>query len=190
MQIDFSTRNNLNSLLAHALRHDPDAHFLDLDADGWASVEDVLLAIRCHGQQWRGFPCESLETVIRESFPRRFEIEGGRIRALYGHSLPFVETGIERIPPTILFHGTTEAAYQEILLTGLRPMGRKMVHLTADREYALRVGEGKAPDSALCLVIQAQAAFRAGHRFLQANNHVWLTSEVPSAFVELSRSPP
>ncbi len=57
MQIDITTHNSLIPLLAHVLRHDPDAHFLDLDTDGWASVEDVLLAIRCvsritHGSYW------------------------------------------------------------------------------------------------------------------------------------------
>ena len=40
----------------------------------------------------------------------RFAIEHGRIRAIYGHSLPQRLERIAAAPPAILFHGTSPEA--------------------------------------------------------------------------------
>lgn len=180
-QLDQSQQ--LTRMLSHALRHNPDEHFLDMDCEGWAAVEDVLLAVRCHKSQWRRFSRAQLLEVATTAFGNRFEISGDRIRALYGHTVPFVETGIERIPPTVLFHGTTIHAYESIKQNGLNPMVRRYVHLTTDYRYAIGVGEAKVDGESICLEIAAQAAYRMGQRFWQANNHVWLTSAVATEFI-------
>ena len=82
--------------LSHALYHDPDAHFLDLDSEVWTEIDDVVLAIRYRGSQWHSFSHEDLQFIAAHTYPQRFEIKGDRIRALYGHSVPFVGTGIDR----------------------------------------------------------------------------------------------
>jgi len=131
----------------------------------------------------RRFGREELEELVRATVPRRFEIVGNRIRALYGHSLPTVETGIERIPPTILFHGTTEWAWTEIAQRGLTPQGRRFVHLTDDRSYAETVATAKSVGSRVLITVAAQTAYCAGVRFLKANEHVWLTPEIEARFL-------
>ncbi len=180
-QID--DRRQLTRMLSHALRHNPDEHFLDMDCEGWVAVDDVLLAVRCHKSQWRRFSRAQLLEVATTAFGNRFEFDGNRIRALYGHTIPFVETGIERIPPTVLFHGTSIHAYGAIELHGLKPMARKFVHLTTDNAYAIGVGESKKDGESICLEIAAQAAYRVGQRFWQASNHVWHTTAVPTEYI-------
>ena len=169
--------------LSHALRHDPSSHLLEVDCDGWALLGEVLLAIRCERAHLRRFGKRELEEVVRATLPRRFEIVGDRIRALYGHSLPTVEAGLERTPPTILFHGTTESAWCEIAQSSLRPQGRKFVHLTDDRNYAENVARSKSAGSRVLITVAAQNAYCAGVRFLQANEHVWLTPAIEAQFL-------
>jgi putative RNA 2'-phosphotransferase len=150
-----SVHESVVRLLSHALRHDPSSHLLEVDCEGWAPVDEVLLAIRCERANLRRFGPKELEDLVNTNWPRRFEIIGERIRALYGHSLPNVETGIERIPPAILFHGTSEEAWRQISQLGLLPMAWKMVHLTDDRNYAENVARAKSSEDALLLEVQA-----------------------------------
>ncbi len=183
MNAQIDDRLKLIRMLSYALRHDPNEHFLDMDAEGWVNLDDVLLAVHCHRSRWGTYTRAELVDVATTAFGNRFEIDGDRIRALYGHSVSFVETGIERIPPTVLFHGTSKQAYEAIKQTGLMPMARRLVHLSTDLVYAIRVGESKQPGESLCLEIAAQAAYRIGQRFWQANNHVWLTTAVSPEFI-------
>lgn len=176
-------RQQLTRMLSHALRHNPDEHFLDMDGEGWVVIDDVLLAVRCRKPSWRGFSRDDLVEVATTAFGNRFEIDGDRIRALYGHTVPFVETGIEQIPPTVLFHGTSKQAYESIQEHGLKPMVRRFVHMTTDYVYAIEVGESKQTGDSICLEIAAQAVYRMGQRFWQANNHVWLTAAVSAEFI-------
>lgn len=136
MDTQIDERQRLIRMLSHALRHNPDEHFLDMDSEGWAEIDDVLLAVHCHRSRWRVVSRAELVEVATTAFGNRFEIAGDRIRALYGHSVPFVESGIERIPPTVLFHGTSKQAYESIQQYGLKPMARRLVHLTTDYAYA------------------------------------------------------
>lgn len=175
-------------LLSHALRHSPDEHFLDMDSEGWADIDDVLLAVRCHKSRWRDLSRADLFEVATTAFGNRFEVAGDRIRALYGHSVAFVESGIERIPPTVLFHGTSQQAYESIKQHGLKPMARRLVHLTTNQTYALGVGESKQTGESICLEIAAQEAYRIGQKFWQANNHVWLSTSVAAEFITQYKS--
>ena len=188
MEALIDERKQLTRMLSHALRHNPDAYFLDMDCEGWTAVEDVLLAVRCHKSHWRQFSRAQLLEVAATAFGNRFEIDGDRIRALYGHTVPFVETGIERIPPTVLFHGTSKQAYESIQQYGLKPMARKYVHLTTDYTYAIGVGDANDDGESICLEIAAQAAYKIGQRFWQANNHVWLTAAVATEFISPFKS--
>lgn len=188
MEALIDERRQLTRMLSHALRHNPDAYFLDMDCEGWTLVDDVLLAVRCHKSQWRRFSRTQLLEVATTSCGNRFEIEGDRIRALYGHTVSFLEVGIERIPPTVLFHGTTIHAYESIKQHGLNPMGRRYVHLTTDYTYAIGVGEAKYDGESICFEIAAQAAYKIGQRFWQASSHVWLTAAVATEFISPFKS--
>jgi putative RNA 2'-phosphotransferase len=61
-------------------------------------------------------------------------------------------------------------------------MRRQHVHLSKDQETALRVGgrHGKA----IVLIVQSGEMARKNHPFFLSDNGVWLSNEVPPAFIE------
>jgi putative RNA 2'-phosphotransferase len=113
---------------------------------------------------------------------KRFTLEDGRIRAAQGHSID-VDLALEAItPPSILYHGTTAGAWEEIQTSGLKPMQRSHVHLSLDLETARQVAMRRRGPHML-LKVNAQAMAVAGYAFLRADNGVWLTANVPPDYL-------
>ncbi|WP_435643323.1 RNA 2'-phosphotransferase [Streptomyces sp. H49] len=160
--------------LSRHLRHQPDRIGLTLDPAGWADIDELITAAARHG-----FPLtrEELARVVETNDKRRFTIDGARIRAAQGHSVP-VDLGLPpATPPPHLFHGTVPAAVRAIRAGGLKPMGRHAVHLSADRATATRVGARRGRP--VVLTVDAAAMHRDGHVFHRSANGVWLTAAVP-----------
>lgn len=172
----------ISRMVSHALRHEPWLYELELDADGWAEVEAVLAALREERAEWRDLSVDDLAAMIRHSSKQRHEMADGRIRALYGHSLPGKLRRTPASPPVKLFHGTAPAAVAKIRVDGLLPMRRQYVHLSVDHETAIAVGRRKAPVPVI-LRVDAAAAARAGIAFYAGNDKVWLADRVPARFI-------
>lgn len=173
----------LSKTVSHALRHAPWLYELELDEDGWVDAEALLAALRAESPAWRSLKEQDLSEMIRTSPKQRYEMVSGRIRALYGHSLPGRLHKEPAVPPARLFHGTSPAALPAIRLHGLLPMGRQYVHLSADRETAHAVGRRKSPDP-IVLLIPAREAEDAGVLFYRGNEKVWLADRIPPEFIE------
>ena len=171
----------LSRTISHALRHEPWLYELELDDEGWVSVDDLLGALR-DARAWRAVSRANLERIIAESDKRRFELRGGKIRALYGHSTPKRLLKTPASPPTTLFHGTSRGALEAIRREGLRPMARQYVHLSVDEPTALQVARRKRGEPVI-LVVAAAEAHRQGVGFYQGNELVWLADSVPPAFI-------
>ena len=90
---------------------------------------------------WSDLKEPDLAEMIRASSKQRHEMVNGRIRALYGHSLPGKLHRTPAAPPVQLFHGTAPATEPKIRQDGLLPMGRQYVHLSLDRDTAVAVGQ-------------------------------------------------
>lgn len=172
----------LSRLVSHALRHEPWLYELELDEEGWVPVEALLDAIHEQGSQWSQVNGDDLTRMIASSAKRRHEIDGERIRALYGHSVPGRVLKIEADPPSQLFHGTSPKTWAAIQRGGLRPMGRQYVHLSIDVATAEQVGRRKSATPVI-LVVQAGRAHAAGARFWRGNDLVWLADYVPSSVI-------
>ena len=80
----------LSKLVSHALRHEPWLYELELDDEGWVSVDALLAAVRSRGGPWENIGRQDLTDMIESATKQRHELEGDRIRALYGHSVPSV----------------------------------------------------------------------------------------------------
>ena len=173
---------HLSKTISHALRHAPWLYELELDEGGWVPLEDLLQALRGHRSNWRTVDRADLERMIARSDKARFEVEGERIRARYGHSLPGKLARMPAAPPPILYHGTAARAVPLILAEGLKPMRRQFVHLSADEETARQVGSRKG-GSPVILIVRAGEAHAAGIPFYVGNDLVWLADSVPSAFL-------
>ena len=172
-------RMQLVRTLAFALRHNPWHFGLELDAEGWTTLDDLVIAIRFDRYDWALVDEVMLKTAIDGM--DRFEIRDGRIRATYGHSIELGKLPSAASPPHLLFHGTTQEALPAIRREGLNPMGRRFVHLTSNRDYALLVASAKQGHSVV--LVHAAAAHDSGQVFRRANNHVWLTDRIDASFI-------
>jgi putative RNA 2'-phosphotransferase len=172
---------DLSKVVSHALRHEPWLYELELDDEGWTPV-DALVKALSQEPRWRELSRAQLETMIERAPKQRHEIDGSRIRALYGHSVRGRIAKTPGEPPAVLFHGTAASSATAILAEGLRPMHRQYVHLSVDRNTAYAVGRRKSATVAV-LVIRASEAGQHGARFWPGNQIVWLADYIPPAFI-------
>jgi len=160
--------------MAVALRHSPQRFGLALDAEGWTSLPALAAAL--------GVSVEDVEAAVALPGKRRYEIDGDRVRAPYGHSVRDRVAQPAAEPPETLWHGTTAAAVAGIARDGLRPMSRQYVHLSADEETALQVAGRRRAEVAL-LRVDAGRAWREGVTFYDAGHGVWLADAVPATYL-------
>ena len=163
----------LSRKLSYILRHNPGKFGISLDPGGWVPLNEL--------SEKTGISMEKILEVVRRQEKRRFEVKGGRIRALYGHSVmaPSYEPAE---PPDVLYHGTSPESARKILEEGLKPMGRAYVHLSVSPEEAFYVGR-RHSEKPVILRIRAAEAFRNGIEFYRAGD-LYLTRYLPPEFIE------
>lgn len=174
----------LSKEMSYALRHAPWEYELELDEEGFASIDQLLAAINEGGDYGCEVTISDLREVINRSDKKRHEVVDDRIRALYGHTVPKRIEKKAAEPPATLYHGTSRQAAEIILAEGLKPMSRQYVHLSLDVETAQKVGE-RRDFNPVILVIDSNAAFGDGIPFYIGNDKVWLADEVPARFIEI-----
>jgi putative RNA 2'-phosphotransferase len=168
----------VSKYLSKHLRHQPERIGLRLDEGGWVAIDTLLEAAAAHGFR---LTRDELVHVVATNDKQRFAIDGARIRASQGHTVE-VDLGLPpAAPPPYLYHGTVARNVGPIRSEGLRPMDRHDVHLSADRETAVRVGARRG--SPVVLAVDAAAMHRAGHVFHVSANGVWLTRAVPPSYL-------
>ena len=162
------------------LRHKPETIGIELDEHGWADVEELIRGVsRTHR-----LDRELLEKIVAEDEKQRysFNVDGTKIRANQGHSIP-VDVELEQLaPPEFLWHGTGEKYVQSIEAQGLISKSRLYVHLSLDIETAKKVGARHGRP-----VVYRVAAGRMaedGYGFYRSRNGVWLTKTVPVQYLE------
>jgi putative RNA 2'-phosphotransferase len=171
-----------SKFLSYVLRHEPQAIGLTLDSEGWADIDALITGAQ---QAGKTLDLDLIRVVVAGSDKKRFAIsdDGQRIRAVQGHSTDTVAIQHEaKEPPEFLYHGTATRFLDSILAEGLRPGERHHVHLSQDTVTAAAVGQryGKP----VVLKIEALRMHQQGFVFFQADNGVWLTEQVPLAFID------
>jgi len=166
--------------LAYMLRHQPEAFDLELDAHGFSDLDDVVHALN----ERLGEPIE--EEDVREAVQSgdrpRYQIEGDRIRALYGHSIP-VEPGPSSKPPEFLFVAIPASELERARRFGLRGGRRRFLHLAITKDDAAESGR-RASRSYAILLIHALDAWEEGVSFFD-RVALWLAEEVPTHLIEV-----
>ena len=178
-----SERTEQSKRLAYVLRHAPESVGLTLDREGWVDLDALVVALAKEGG-----PVDRAEIgeIVRQDAKGRYQIEGGRIRAVQGHSSAQVDrTFEEREPPERLYHGTTSAAWPAIQAEGLKAMERQYVHLSIDVPTARTVGQRHVRKGAKLMILSVDCAAmrRDGVKFYLAENQVWLVEAVAARYV-------
>ena len=170
----------ISRFLTYLLRHRPKEYPLVFDRRGFAEWRDVVALVQ---ERYDEVTEQDIRAVVNDSQKKRFELEGGKVRATYGHSFP-VDMGQEAAaPPAQLYYGAARDLAQSMLRYGLRPRDRQYVHLSATSEEAESVARRHDPLPAV-IIVDAQAAHADGIRFYQSGP-LFLVENVPSKFLSL-----
>lgn len=175
-----------SKFLSLILRHQPELIGVQLDAQGWAELDDLLRLAAAHGTS---ITRQDVLDVVASSDKQRFAIseDGQRIRANQGHSVVVDLQLPAQTPPAQLLHGTATRFLDSIRESGLSPGSRQQVHLSASLDTAVAVGARHG--QAVVLVVDAAAMHRDGHVFQCSANGVWLTDHVPPKYLRLPNPP-
>ena len=176
--------NRLGRTVAFALRHEPWVFELELDEEGWVEVDVLVQVLREERRAFRSLTVDDLYKMIDVADKKRYEIKDGRIRALYGHSSANSIKKTPAEPLLILLHGTNAGVLDVIMKHGLKPMSRQFVHMSLDRETAVKVAKRRS-ESIVVLEIAARRAYDDGVIFYHGNEQVWLADAVPAAYITL-----
>ncbi len=174
----------LSKEVSYALRHAPWEYELELDENGFVSIEQLLNSLNSSNEYDRLITKEDLEYIIEHSDKKRHEIIGDNIRALYGHSVPKKLEKTKGTPPDVLYHGTAKRFLDSIMTHGLLPMKRQYVHLSVDTDMATIVGK-RRDSNPIILVIDSKSAYKDGIIFYVGNDKVWLCDNLPAKYIKV-----
>ncbi|WP_299161327.1 RNA 2'-phosphotransferase [uncultured Tenacibaculum sp.] len=172
----------ISKFLSLLLRHKPEKIDLTLDKNGWAIVEELINKSKKAGTL---FSKEDLELIVKTNDKQRFAFneDKTKIRASQGHSIQDVEILTEtQTPPPFLYHGTVAKFIAPIKETGLQKMNRQHVHLSLDKETAIKVASRRGKP--VILTIRTDEMYKEGYKFYLSENGVWLTDNIPSHFIQ------
>ena len=173
----------ISCFLSLILRHKPETIGISLDEHGWANVDELIEGI----SKTREFNMDILEEIVRTDEKERYSFNEDKtlIRANQGHSIP-VDVELEEVePPEELWHGTGEKYVASIDEIGLIRKSRLYVHLSKDKETALKVGSRHGRP--VLYTVKTREMYQDGYTFFLSKNGVWLTKEVPVKYLEKTK---
>ena len=177
----------LSKEISYALRHAPWEYELELDEEGFVPVEQLIHALNESGEYKETITKDDILHIIKISEKKRHELKYGKIRALYGHTVPSHIRKEPIVPPDILYHGTSHKAYEIIMDSGLKPMSRQYVHLSTDIETAVRVGKRRDKNPVI-LTVDAKRAYADGVVFYSSGyENVILADFVPAEYLSIKK---
>ncbi len=178
--LDDDQTERLGRFISGALRHFPDDLGLAMNQHGWVDV-DVLCDAMKTRYKWSNK--EKLFSIIESDEKGRYEIQGRKIRARYGHS---VEVDLDFPENTFpeLYYGASREEVDILLEKGIRPMKQRYVHLSTSAEKALEVASIHSDDPVL-IIIDATGAQNEGVTMLSATETIVLSEEIPPQYLRL-----
>ncbi|WP_312389700.1 RNA 2'-phosphotransferase [Chryseobacterium sp.] len=174
-------KKKISKFISLVLRHKPEIINLNLDENGWTSVDELITKSKRDSHQ--GFTFEQLEEIVETNDKKRFIFneDKTKIRANQGHSIDIDLALKPQQPPEFLYHGTAESNIDSIFENGIEKRSRQHVHLSQDKETATKVGmrHGKP----IILIIKTKEMFDNGVDFYLSENNVWLTDFVDAKYI-------
>ncbi len=174
-------KKSVSKFLSLILRHQPEVIGITLDENGWTDVDELIAKMNTNGHR---ISFDELEEVVETNDKQRFAFSDdyNKIRASQGHSVN-ISLGLDpQEPPEYLYHGTVAKFLDSIRKEGLQRMSRQHLHLSRDRETAMKVGSRRGIP--VILNINTGAMHQDGFLFYLSDNGVWLTDHVPAKYIK------
>lgn len=169
---------NKSRQISYLLRHNPED--LEMDKHGWVSVDELLKKVEIDR--------DYLEWIVENNDKKRFGFneDGTKIRAHQGHSKDLkLEINFKEVKfPKTYYHGTISENVSSIMKFGLEPRSRAFVHLSKDKETALKVGKRHGKNVTILKVDGSQMKFD-GHKIWESENGVILTDRIDSKYLKI-----
>jgi putative RNA 2'-phosphotransferase len=178
--LDEAKTEQLGRLVAGALRHFPDDLGLTMDSSGWVDLSSLGAVVQSR-HRWAN---KNLVIGLVQSDPKkRYEINSGRIRARYGHSVRVDLDHPENELPK-LYYGASEEEADRILEIGLKPASQRYIHLSTTPEKAWHVATFRTGNPR---VIQADAASaqKAGVKMMAVNDDIVISDMIPPEYLSM-----
>lgn len=177
------TTKDTSKFLSLVLRHAPEKIQLRLDENGWAKTNELIT--QCN-KFHKKLNLELLDYVVENNDKKRFAFNDDKsmIRACQGHSIVVDLNMDQTMPPDFLYHGTVDEFLEAIKKEGLQKMSRQHVHLSQEKETAIKVGSRRGKP--IVLIVNTKKMQEDGFVFYLSENKVWLTDEVPAKYIEFN----
>lgn len=173
-------KKRIGKFISLILRHEPQKIGLTLDANGWASVEELISKCARHRVY---FSKKELIEIVETNDKKRYSFneDQTQIRANQGHSIK-INLGLQPVePPEYLYHGTADRFIASIQEKGILKMNRHHVHLSKDKNTASQVGSRHG--RTVVLTIHSGQMYKDGIQFYVSDNGVWLTDYVDIKYI-------
>ncbi len=178
--MDDEQTERLGRFISGALRHFPDDLGLAMNQHGWVDFDVLCDAMRTR-YKWANK--DKLFSMIESDEKGRYEIQGRKIRARYGHSVDIDLDYPENTLPE-LYYGASREEVDILLEKGIKPIKQRYVHLSTTIEKALEVARIHTDDPVL-LKINAEEARNDGVSIISANDNIVLSDEIPPQYLSL-----
>ncbi len=176
--------SSLSRIMAGALRHFPEKLGLMMDGKGWVDISSLIKSIGSGRSGFNWLRIHHIKAVVNTDERGRYQIDGGMIRATYGHS---INVNLDDLPIADLdqyFYPVTEEEADIIIERGLHPVDRKKVHLSGTIEKAIEAGRVRAEEP-LILLIDGKKAKKDGIKIFKAGKDVYITEGIDSQYLSI-----
>ena len=174
--------NALSRILAGALRHFPDKLGLMMDGHGWVDIGELIESIGTGRSGFNWLRIHHVEGLVATDPRGRYQIDGGMIRATYGHSIDINLDDLPKADIDEFFYPVTEEEVDIIVEGGLHPVDRKKVHLSGSIEKAVEAGKVRTEEPFI-LRVDGKKAKKDGVKIYQAGKDVYVTDSVDAKYI-------
>lgn len=176
--------DQIGRIMAGVLRHFPEKFDLKMDEHGWVELMEFINAVQVKRQGFHWLRPHYIEAIVDTDEKGRYQLEDGKIRATYGHTVNIsLDLPTDDIPGE-LFYPTTNEEVEIVLETGIKPADRKKVHLSKTYEKALEAGTRRV-ENPVILKIDAKGAVKDNIVIMRAGKSVYLVDEIPPKYLSV-----
>jgi len=176
--------NALSRIIAGALRHFPEKLGLLMDGHGFVDISSLIEAIGTSRSGFNWLRPHHIKALVDTDPRGRYQIDGGMIRAKYGHSINVDLTDLPLSDANEFFYPVTEEESDIVIESGIRPIDRKKVHLSISVNKAIEAGKVRS-DHTIVLRIDGLQARQDGVEIYQASDDVCVTDWIDPKYISL-----